>query len=493
MSTINDYLDYISTANYGSDVREAIVSSIRECYKDATGHPDSVAALVQEYIDREEKIDGAVTALTGLYNALGEIVYSYDYTNNVRQIEISLNEIKCVDQITLTPGKWIIKAASYFDNVPLTYGRGSLWLSLFNELGPNNYPTRMEGREDEVSNLTSSAVSGTDISMVRMIELTEETTIYLWISHEGGETTVTPYMTAIRVGESTPSDGTSLVDQVVENTANISTLDSNVSTLQDDVNDIEDEIADVKSDLAELESSGLSDEAKQALLACFENVAWTNDQGQDYYDALESALYPPADLVSIQCVYTQSGTVYDNDTLDSLKSDLVVTANMSDSTTRTITAYTLSGTLTEGTSTITVAYGGKTTTFDVVVSHEVPPSERWTSGVAYTPTIIQNKYVEKATGIIKSYNGWDWTGYMPCKGASTIVVSPIVEDGSTTGEAPASNAFFAEDYSVVQHAVTVSRTQNTTLTVPANACWLGLSSDSTSLANCITQGVTPYA
>lgn len=80
-----------------------------------------------------------------------------------------------------------------------------------------------------------------------------------------------------------------------------------------------------------------------------------------------------ATLESISAVYTQSGTVYDTDSLDSLKSDLVVTATYSDSTTATVpsTAYTLSGTLTEGTSTITVLYGGKTTTFTVNVTEAV--------------------------------------------------------------------------------------------------------------------------
>lgn len=78
-----------------------------------------------------------------------------------------------------------------------------------------------------------------------------------------------------------------------------------------------------------------------------------------------------ATLESISAVYTQGGTVYDTDSLDSLKDDLVVTATYDDSSTATIpsTDYTLSGTLTVGTSTITVAYGGKTTTFDVTVTH----------------------------------------------------------------------------------------------------------------------------
>ena len=116
---------------------------------------------------------------------------------------------------------------------------------------------------------------------------------------------------------------------------------------------------------------GISDAVKQALLDCFENVVWINGDGQDYYDTLNEALYPPANLVSISAVYTQMGTVYDNQSLDSLKSNLVVTALYDDTTSATVpsTDYTLSGSLTTGTSTITVIYEGKTTTFDVTVTH----------------------------------------------------------------------------------------------------------------------------
>ena len=79
-----------------------------------------------------------------------------------------------------------------------------------------------------------------------------------------------------------------------------------------------------------------------------------------------------ATVSSISALYTQSGTVYDTDSLDSLKSDLVVTATYVDQSTYTVPSaeYTLSGTLTAGTSTITVSYGGKTTTFTVTVTHQ---------------------------------------------------------------------------------------------------------------------------
>ena len=115
-------------------------------------------------------------------------------------------------------------------------------------------------------------------------------------------------------------------------------------------------------------SGGLSESVKQALLQIASKVAYVDADGQEYYSDLYDAFYPPANLVSITAVYTQSGTVYTTDSLDSLKSDLVVTALYDDQTTATVTTYTLSGTLTEGTSSITVTYGGKTTTFTVTVT-----------------------------------------------------------------------------------------------------------------------------
>lgn len=193
---------------------------------------------------------------------------------------------------------------------------------------------------------------------------------------------------------------------------------------------------------------GLTEETKEALLACFEKVAWIDGNGQYYYDALYEALYDKLHITndltncttsnsaqqitsgnsysatvtassgytltgaevsvtmggtditstaysngtisiasvtgaliitisaaavavsSISAVYTQGGTVYGSDSLDSLKNDLVVTATLTDTTTVTVPSanYTLSGALTDGTSTVTVTYSGKTTTFSVTVT-----------------------------------------------------------------------------------------------------------------------------
>lgn len=168
--------------------------------------------------------------------------------------------------------------------------------------------------------------------------------------------------------------------------------------------EIEDDITDLRQDLSDLDDrvealeqgggtgGGLTEEAKEALLACFENVAWIGDDGLDYYNALANALNPPKNLSSITCIYTQSGAVYTTDSLDVLKDDLVVTAHYDDSSTATVTTYTLSGTLTAGTSTITVSYNGKTTTFNVTVTAAL--AENF---VKVNSPVINNKILEKSS------------------------------------------------------------------------------------------------
>lgn len=113
--------------------------------------------------------------------------------------------------------------------------------------------------------------------------------------------------------------------------------------------------------------SGMTDDVKQAIYQCFEDVAWEDPDTRDTdLAALFNALYP---VQSISAVYTQSGAVYETDNLDVLEDDLVVTATYEGGTTGVIPAgsYTLSGTLAEGSSTVTVTFGGKTATFTVTV------------------------------------------------------------------------------------------------------------------------------
>ena len=72
---------------------------------------------------------------------------------------------------------------------------------------------------------------------------------------------------------------------------------------------------------------------------------------------------PEVTLSSISATYT-GGDVAVGTALTDL-TGIAVTGTYSDGSTATITGYTLSGTIAEGTNTITVSYGGKTTTFMV--------------------------------------------------------------------------------------------------------------------------------
>lgn len=312
------------------------------------------------------------------------------------------------------------------------------------------------------------------------------------------ENEATRVLTEARAAAATATAAAERCEKVLESIpADYSQLSDDVDTLKEDLNGMNTATSSdvgkalkaktvTNGKVTEWEfgeaGSGLTEDIKQALLQIAEKVAYIDDDGQDYYDALHSALYPPkpatgislnqsalsfgtlgttqqltatvtpadssdavtwtssnqsvatvsssglvtsiaygtatitatagsvsatcsvtiaqATLTSISAVYTQSGTVYDTDSLDSLKNDLVVTATWSDSSTSTVasTDYTLSGTLTAGTSTITVTYSGKTTTFTVTVSA--------TSSAISVPLTIAKTIINMATGATTANNSW---------------------------------------------------------------------------------------
>ena len=178
--------------------------------------------------------------------------------------------------------------------------------------------------------------------------------------------------------------------------------------------------------------SGLTSDIKEALMQLAEKVAYIDNQGGTYYDDLYYALYPDAPRVaSISAAYTQSGVVFTTDTLDSLKSDLVVTATYTDTTTETVPSanYTLSGTLTAGTSTITVTYSGKTTTFSVTVvtaTNFLTDATKWNKGSAIT---LSNRTSDGFSAAItaKGWNAWTFEGGT---GAELFVTTDTVQNKS---------------------------------------------------------------
>lgn len=176
-------------------------------------------------------------------------------------------------------------------------------------------------------------------------------------------------------------------------------------------------------------TSGLTDGIKQALLACFQNAAWIDDDGKTYYDALYDALYPPANLSSISASYTQSGTVYDTDKIDSLRANLVVIAHFDDLSTKTVTDYALSGTLTAGVSTVSVVYGGKTATFDVTVTEK---PKAWYTGVPLTLGTVTAGSINGTTGAEEESTSYNRTDYLDIEGAR-LVQSRVASNKQATG------------------------------------------------------------
>ena len=59
MTKIQELLDNLLHKKLGRDVRQSIHDSIEQCYKDATGHPASVAAVIKENKEMQEYLDNA--------------------------------------------------------------------------------------------------------------------------------------------------------------------------------------------------------------------------------------------------------------------------------------------------------------------------------------------------------------------------------------------------------------------------------------------------
>lgn len=113
---------------------------------------------------------------------------------------------------------------------------------------------------------------------------------------------------------------------------------------------------------------GGADAVKVALLNLVRHVAYTDDQGQSYYDALYVALYGGSGgYPRLEAVYAPgTHVVYTDDALDTLRPYLTVKLLESAGDSGTlVTDYTLSGTLVDGQSTVLVRKDGLTAAVQV--------------------------------------------------------------------------------------------------------------------------------
>ena len=143
------------------------------------------------------------------------------------------------------------------------------------------------------------------------------------------------------------------------------------------------------------------------------------------FKAVESA---PV-LTGITAVYTGTAEIYPTTPLNDLKAGLTVKAQYSDSSENTLSEneYTLSGTLTVGTSTVTVNYEGKTTTFTITVTASADPQ---LSGVV---SISPNGGVTINTELTANYTGSETVSFQWYKDGTAI--SGATSDKYTPTEA----------------------------------------------------------
>lgn len=189
-------------------------------------------------------------------------------------------------------------------------------------------------------------------------------------------------------------------------------------------------VQQLEQDARDVRAGGMPYALRAALLQIAQKVAYIDDQGAQYYQDLYDALQPSVVLVSISAEYTQSGTIYTDDTLAEIETNgtLVVTAHYSDTSTEVIpsTGYTLSGSLTAGTSEITVTYEDQTATFEATVTAPL-----------YSISDFAEKSVTVSSRVYKiSKSGNYFT--IKGKGSASLYVYP---DGTCSGTAPSATLF----------------------------------------------------
>lgn len=147
------------------------------------------------------------------------------------------------------------------------------------------------------------------------------------------------------------------------------------------------EIAEMAAELVEVpeqdssqNGDGLTGTEKTLILSLFRNAAYTADMSAtfaqlealwggsggeepDVPDVPDEPDIPDVTLTSISATYNGGEVTAGTDV--SALTDIVVVANYSDGTSKAVTDYTLSGEIAVGENTITVSYGGKTTSFVV--------------------------------------------------------------------------------------------------------------------------------
>lgn len=151
--------------------------------------------------------------------------------------------------------------------------------------------------------------------------------------------------------------------------------------------------------VSKLNQLGLTASAKDLIIALFRKCAFVTDDAGDCIDELEEEFAGTRVLMNITATMPQTYTIYDNQSVEILRNYLTVTAEYDDSSISEVTAYTLSGELTEGTSVINVSYGGLTTTVSVNVTHYVAITLVFSNDEIMKKSAVSTKYSDSVGNV----------------------------------------------------------------------------------------------
>lgn len=161
---------------------------------------------------------------------------------------------------------------------------------------------------------------------------------------------------------------------------------------------------------------GLTDTQKELIIEIMRNALYSSDQSTNI-DDLEEAFNKT--VVSLSAtVNLGTDIVYTDNTLESLRKYLTVTAAYDDQTSQIVTGYVLSGTLTVGTSVITITYKNVMTTVEIPVSQAVT---RYT--ITNNLTDVTNSNTDTTIPEGNTYIGFlsaNVAGYMPSNVSVTM-------------------------------------------------------------------------